>query len=126
MSNSILVGERTITGPTKVVRRYRNTILAGLVYKPIGKRRAVPWNQENYSLAYLLHGYGRYRDEKTTRDLKPGCVFQRLPGMQHVVELYPDCIPYQISLGVPREVYDVLEGLGTISRDAPVLESGVH
>lgn len=76
-----------------------------------------------YALVYVVEGQGLYVDAGGTRfAFGPGDLFQRFPSVPHSVQYQTPC--FRCYVAVPCQVCEVLELVGLVSRQNPVLAVG--
>lgn len=75
-----------------------------------------PW----YGVILVLNGRASFHDQHGHKHvLKPGVVFQRIPGQKHAIEIESDCLWREIYITMRVRTFEHLFGLGLI-HDCPV------
>ena len=98
---------------------------SGFMRKPEVRFDHIDFDAPNYSLCYLIQGKGKYHFQGKVYDLKPGSIFQRIPGYRHSTEVTesPPWVEYFIEIG--PKVLDALITMGLIQLDHPCAYIGL-
>lgn len=80
-----------------------------------------------YSAIYVIRGRGTYIDHRGTKsELKPGTVFQRIPGREHSTILDPRSRWAECFIDFGTSIYqNFLEKMNIVDPDTPVITTGV-
>lgn len=83
--------------------------------------------QKDYSFCYVLRGRGRFVDEDGTEfPLRPGSVFQRIPGRPHSSFAETDSGYLEFFLFLPGHFFHALARLGVVPADCAVWDIGLR
>lgn len=110
---------------TRYAFRLRQQLRCGFWYRPAGTGEINTRCQGDYSIIYVLVGGGTYQDATTTTTFGPGDVIQRFPDRPREIRFSQEEM-LQLSMGVPRLIYDALVLGGVPEAANPVLRIGVH
>jgi AraC-like DNA-binding protein len=111
---------------TRYAFRLRQTLRCGFWYRPAGLGDVNTRCQGDYSVIYVLMGGGTYRDAIVDTTFGPGDVIQRFPDCPREILFSGVGEVLQLSMGVPRSVYDLLVLGGVPDATNPVLRVGLH
>ena len=111
---------------TRYAFRLGQTLRCGFWYRPAGLGDVNTRCQGDYSVIYVLAGGGTYRDADTERSFGPGDAMQRFPNRPREILFSGAGEILQLSMGVPRPVYELLVLGGVPAATNPVLHVGLH
>jgi AraC-like DNA-binding protein len=106
--------------------RLDQQLRCGFWYRPVGWGDVNTRCQGDYSIIYVLVGGGTYRDATTETEFGPGNVIQRFPNQPREIQFSGEDEILQLSMGVPRSIYDALVLGGVSAGEDPVLQVGLH
>ncbi|MBN2626178.1 MAG: helix-turn-helix transcriptional regulator [Spirochaetales bacterium] len=100
----------------------REQLGAGIMHKPGEKEDTFDRSFSIFALVYVARGRGVYRDNRgNSFDLRPGSVFQRLPGIPHSTILDPESRWMELYIDMGPQLSRALMESRFIREDRPVL-----
>jgi AraC-like DNA-binding protein len=106
--------------------RLDQQLRCGFWYRPAGLGDVNTRCQGDYSIIYVLVGSGTYRDATVETEFGPGDAIQRFPNQPREIQFSKSEEILQLSMGVPRSIYDALVLGGVAPGENPVLRVGLH